>query len=103
MHPMITPQVAEVLEAPARPAGDARSWCSTTMTVALTDVGLRQLEGRQVSVALADGSRLDAVMLMSAGRGPRLELWVYGDGTDLFLSYADVVAVREFASAGRPG
>lgn len=73
------------------------------MSVTQTDVGLRQLEGRQVSVSLADGSRLDAVMLMSAGRGPLPELWVYADATDVFLSYADVVAVREFASAGRPG
>ena len=66
-----------------------------------TDVGLRPLEGRRVSVALADGSRLETVMLMSAGRGPRPELWVYGDGTDHFLAYAEVVTVRPAPTAAR--
>lgn len=54
-----------------------------------------------MSVALADGSRLDTVMLMSAGRGPRPELWVYGDGTDHFLAYADVETVLPASTTAR--
>jgi hypothetical protein len=59
---------------------------------------LRQFEGRQVSVALADGSRLDHCNLVSAGRGPARTVWIYADGMDVFLQLADVVAVWEPAT-----
>jgi hypothetical protein len=46
---------------------------------------LRTLEGREVNLALADGSRLDGAMLISAGRGHSGSVWVYAGGIDVFL------------------
>ena len=46
---------------------------------------LRDLEGRHVSVALADGSRIDDCELVSAGHRRTHSLWLYGNGTDLFV------------------
>jgi hypothetical protein len=59
---------------------------------------LRGLEGRRVSLALADGSRLDDVQLVSAGRPPLESIWVFAYGLDTFLSVAEVVAVWEPSS-----
>jgi hypothetical protein len=56
---------------------------------------LRSLEGRQVSLALADGSRIDDVELVSAGRPPLETIWVVVSGMDTFLSVAAVVAMWE--------
>jgi hypothetical protein len=56
-----------------------------------------QFEGRQVSVALADGSRIDDCGLVSAGRGGARTMWVLVDGLDVFIRQADVVAVWEAA------
>jgi hypothetical protein len=53
----------------------------------------RRLEGQQVSMALADGSRIDDCSLVSAGRGPAKTIWVYVNGIDAFLQPAHVVAV----------
>ena len=53
------------------------------------------LEGRWVSLALADGSRIDAGELVSAGRPHLQTIWVFADGTDTFLPLADVVDVWE--------
>jgi hypothetical protein len=58
---------------------------------------LRGLEGQQVCVALADGSRIDDCSLVSAGRGRAKTIWVYVNGIDAFLQSADVVAVWETA------
>lgn len=41
---------------------------------------LRALEGKQVSVMLIDGTRLDACSLVSAGRASVRTLWVLADG-----------------------
>ena len=41
---------------------------------------LRCLEGRQVSVALADGSRIDDCQLVSAGRYGTGTVWLFSDG-----------------------
>jgi hypothetical protein len=57
--------------------------------------GLRQLEGREVSLALADGSRLDAVTLISAGRGRTPTIWVYAGGIDLFVPRPHVIDAWE--------
>jgi hypothetical protein len=43
---------------------------------------VRQLEGRQVSVALRDGSRIDDCQLVLAGR---FKLWVFVNGHDTFV------------------
>src|SRR5205814_641559 len=40
----------------------------------------RKFEGRQVSVALADGSRIDDCSLVSAGRGRADTVWVFVNG-----------------------
>jgi len=58
---------------------------------------LRKFEGRQVSVALADGSRIDDCSLVSAGRGRADTVWVFVNGTDVFVRLAEVVAVWEVA------
>ncbi len=49
---------------------------------------LRRLEGAGVHLALADGSRLDDVNLVSTrGRS----LWVFDGGEDIFVPVTDVV------------
>ncbi|MCA1656221.1 MAG: hypothetical protein LC713_00625 [Actinobacteria bacterium] len=53
---------------------------------------LRRLQGRTVSVSLADGSRLDEVMLVSAR--PKT-VWVFCNGEDRFLATHDVVDAWE--------
>lgn len=56
---------------------------------------LRLLEGRQVSVALTDGSRIDDCQLISIGRHRAQTLWVFANGADVFLPFADVREVWE--------
>lgn len=56
---------------------------------------LRRLEGHQVSVALADGSRIDDCQLVSAGRPGVRTLWVFTNGVDAFLAHSEVRDVRE--------
>ncbi len=53
---------------------------------------MRELEGRSVHLALADGSRIDDAMLVSAGTKT---VWVYTNGDDRFVPAADVVDVWE--------
>ena len=53
---------------------------------------LRTLEGRMVHVALADGSRMDDVALVSA-RGSKL--WIFAGGEDSFVAVDTVVDVWE--------
>ncbi len=53
---------------------------------------LRRMQGLTVSVSLADGSRLDDVILVSAR--PKT-VWVFTNGEDLFLSTGDVVDAWE--------
>ena len=53
---------------------------------------LRRMQGLTVSVSLADGSRLDDVILVSAR--PKT-VWVFNNGEDLFLSTRDVVDAWE--------
>jgi hypothetical protein len=54
---------------------------------------LRKLEGQQVVVALADGSRIVECMLVSAARGCVGSLWLFDNGHDVFVPLADVAAV----------
>jgi hypothetical protein len=60
---------------------------------------LNDLEGREVSIALANGSRLDAVRLISAGRGRTPTVWVYADGIDVFVPRPNVIDAWESAPA----
>jgi hypothetical protein len=56
---------------------------------------LRDLQGRHVSVALADGSRIDDCELVSAGHHGARTLWLYGNRTDLFVPLIDVTDLWE--------
>jgi hypothetical protein len=56
---------------------------------------LRALEGRRVSLALADGSRIDDGQLISAGRRGLETVWVFANGADTFLRLMDVLDVWE--------
>jgi len=58
-------------------------------------VQLRQLEGHRVSVALADGSRIDDCELVSVNRGRRGHLWVHANGGDAFVPFSQVSDVWE--------
>jgi hypothetical protein len=61
----------------------------------ISGLGLRDLEGHEVSLALADGSRFDAVTLVSAGRGRTPTLWLYDRGIDVFVPRSHVVDAWE--------
>jgi hypothetical protein len=63
----------------------------------------RSLEGRHVSVALVDGSRIDDCELVSAGRHGTDSLWLYADGTDIFVALIDVTEVSEVVGRGSTG
>jgi hypothetical protein len=54
---------------------------------------LRKLEGQHVLIDLADGSILSDYILVSAGRGRRVTLWLSHNDDDVFLPLAEVVAV----------
>jgi hypothetical protein len=56
---------------------------------------LQPLEGRRVSVALNDGSRIDDCQLVSAGRARAATVWLFSNGTDVFLPHDAVVDVWE--------
>jgi hypothetical protein len=53
---------------------------------------LRTLEGRMVHVALADGSRMDDVALVST-RGTKL--WIFDGGEDSFVAVDAVIDLWE--------
>lgn len=57
---------------------------------------LRRFEGSTVSLALADGSRLDDVNLVSA-RGT--SLWIFAAGEDRFVPVASVIDAWPSAAA----
>ena len=59
---------------------------------------VRKLEGRTVHLALADGSRIDEVVLVSAGRQ---SLWVFTNGEDRFVPVGQVVDVWEAHAPSR--
>ena len=54
---------------------------------------LRLIEGRQVSVALRDGTRIDDCSLVSSGRNQVENLWLFIHGEDVFIPTSDVVDV----------
>jgi regulator of RNase E activity RraA len=59
---------------------------------------IRRLEGRAVTVRLADGSVLHRVPLVLARRG---SVWVVRDGEDVFLPLDRVVHVAEVPPPGQ--
>ena len=56
---------------------------------------LRQLEGRQVSLALVDGSRIDDAALVSTGRGGTTNLWIYTNREDAFIPMSQIIEIWE--------
>ena len=67
----------------------------------MTSSSLHGLEGRQVSVALRNGSRIDDCQLVSAPRAQTETMWLFSNGDDLFVSVTDVLDVWEVACTGR--
>jgi hypothetical protein len=53
------------------------------------------LEGRQVSISLGDGSRIDDCQLVSAGRHRVGSLWLFTNGTDVFVPLDAVADICE--------
>ena len=56
---------------------------------------IRLLEGRRVSVALRDGSRIDDGQLISALFRGAGNLWLFSNGRDIFVPVIDVVDLWE--------
>jgi hypothetical protein len=56
---------------------------------------LSLIEGRQVNVALRDGTRIDDCNLVSSGRNCPNSLWLFTNGEDVFIARSDVVDVWE--------
>lgn len=52
---------------------------------------LRGFEGRQVSLSLVSGSRIDDCQMVSAARGPTENIWVFTNGVDHFVALSEVV------------
>jgi hypothetical protein len=67
----------------------------------MTTTTLHGLEGRQVSVALRNGNRIDDCQLVCAPRAGTATLWLYSNGDDVFVSVTDVVDVWEAACTSR--
>ena len=60
---------------------------------------LTALEGRQVSVALRSGDRIDDVQLVSAGRNRVGTLWLFTNGADTFVAVEDIIDIWEAQAA----
>ena len=64
-------------------------------------ITLYGLEGRQVSVALRNGSRIDDCQLVSAPRPGTATLWLFSNGIDVFVPVRQVLDLWEAPVAGR--
>ena len=67
----------------------------------MTTRTFKAFEGRQVSVALRNGSRIDDCQLVSAGRESTATLWLFSNGMDVFVSIGQVLDLWEAPAAGR--
>jgi hypothetical protein len=56
---------------------------------------LADLEGRRVSVAFRDGSRLDDCELVSTGHNGTQTLWFFANGHDIFAEAENVIDIWE--------
>lgn len=61
----------------------------------------RSLQGRQVSIAVADGSCIQDCQLISAGVPGTDNLWVFSNGRDVFVPLEMVLDVWEADTAGK--
>ena len=64
---------------------------------------LASFEGRRVSLALADGSRVDDCELVSAGRHDTSTLWLFAEGSDTFVPVDQVADLWEASRLGDHG
>ncbi len=53
-------------------------------------LGLRRLEGRWVSLSLADGTRIDECQLVSVAPSGLDTVWVWAGSEDVFLPVRDI-------------
>jgi hypothetical protein len=53
------------------------------------------IDGRQVHVALRDGTRIDDCQLVSRGRSTVDTYWLFSNGEDLFIPVDDVIDLWE--------
>ena len=67
----------------------------------MTSERFHPFEGRRVSVALRNGSRIDDCQLVSAGRGSAGTLWLFSNGMDVFVPVRQVIDLWEAPVAGR--
>jgi hypothetical protein len=67
--------------------------------VMTTPLHLKPLEGRHVSLALTDGSRIDDCQLVSAGRGRAQRVWIFANGADEFVPVSDIADIWECPAA----
>ncbi|MEW6471332.1 MAG: hypothetical protein AB1679_03590 [Actinomycetota bacterium] len=67
----------------------------------MTANDLHGLEGRQVSVALRNGCRIDDCQLVAAPRAAARTLWLFSNGQDVFVSQSDVVDIWEVTCTAR--
>ena len=58
-------------------------------------LSLKSMEGRQVSVALVNGDRIDDCQLISSGRRRLGSLWLFSNGEDVFVPLSEVLDVWE--------
>jgi hypothetical protein len=67
----------------------------------MTSRSFQSFEGRQVCVALRDGSRIDDCQLISAGGVCTATLWLFSNGMDVFVPSRQVLDMWEAPIAGR--
>jgi hypothetical protein len=67
----------------------------------MTSQSLQMLEGRQVSVALRNGCRIDDCQLVSAPRARTETLWLFSNGDDMFVCVDDVTDIWEVVCTSR--
>ncbi|HEY4410621.1 MAG TPA: hypothetical protein VGO87_12130 [Acidimicrobiia bacterium] len=53
--------------------------------------GLRALQGRRVTLALRNGTRIDDAQLVSVGSDGTRHLWLFDNGADTFVPLDDVL------------
>ena len=61
----------------------------------MTNRSFQPFEGRQVCVALRNGSRIDDCQLVSAGRVATETLWLFSNGLDVFVPIRQVIDLWE--------
>jgi len=65
----------------------------------MTSRTFQAFEGRQVCIALRNGSRIDDCQLVSAGGVSTETLWLFSNGMDVFVSIGQVLDMWEAPAA----